>query len=61
MERAARRVAPDAIEPLLFALARLDALAKGIGRGNVWDELRMAALMLAGKPLRLSPGAGTRG
>ena len=41
------------------ALARLDALAKGIGRGNVWDELRTAALTLAGKPLPLSPVAGT--
>ena len=59
MERAARRVPPEAIAPLLAALARLDALAKGIGRGNVWDELRMAAMMLAGKPLALSP-AGTR-
>ena len=28
-----------AIPPLLLRLARLDALAKGIGRGNAWDEL----------------------
>jgi len=54
MERAARRVPPEAIAPLLCALARIDALAKGIGRGNVWDELRMAAMTLAGKPLPLS-------
>ena len=60
MERAARRLPPEAIAPLLCALARLDALAKGIGRGNVWDELRMAAMTLAGKPLRLSTVAGTR-
>jgi DNA polymerase-3 subunit delta len=60
MERAARRVPPEAIAPLLSALARLDALAKGIGRGNVWDELRTAALTLAGKPLPLSPAKGTR-
>ena len=60
MERAARRVPPEAIAPLLSALARLDALAKGIGRGNVWDEFRTAALTLAGKPLPLSPAAGTR-
>ena len=60
MERAARRVPVEAIAPLLSALARLDALAKGIGRGNVWDELRTAALTLAGKPLPLSPVAGTR-
>ncbi len=50
MERAARRVTPTALTPLLRALARLDALSKGIGRGNVWDELRAAALVLAGKP-----------
>jgi DNA polymerase-3 subunit delta len=50
MERAARRVKPGAIVPLLAALARLDALSKGIGRGNVWDELRTTALVLAGKP-----------
>jgi len=50
MERAARRVPPAAIGPLLSALARLDALAKGIGRGNAWDELRTVALMLMGLP-----------
>jgi DNA polymerase-3 subunit delta len=49
MERAAQRVAPAAIPRLLTRLARLDALAKGIGRGNAWDELRELALMLAGK------------
>ncbi len=50
MERAARRFKADAIAPFLAALARLDALSKGIGRGNVWDELRTIALALAGKP-----------
>ena len=50
MERALRRVKPEAIAPLLVALARLDALSKGIGRGNVWDELRATALLLAGRP-----------
>ena len=50
MERAARRIAPSAIQPLLMRLARLDALAKGIGRGNVWDQLRDVALALAGRP-----------
>src|SRR6266705_1037987 len=39
MERAARRVDPATLRPLLIRLARLDALAKGIGRGNVWAEL----------------------
>jgi len=57
MERAARRVPPEAIGPLLGALARLDALAKGIGRGNVWDELRMVAMTLAGKPVLTVAGA----
>jgi DNA polymerase III subunit delta len=51
MERAARRVTPSAIQPLLTRLARLDALAKGIGRGNVWDHLRDVALALAGRPV----------
>jgi DNA polymerase III subunit delta len=50
MERAARRFDSGAIAPLLCALARLDALSKGIGRGNVWDELRTTALAMAGKP-----------
>lgn len=60
MERAARRLPPETIAPLLRALARLDALAKGIGRGNVWDELRMTAMTLAGRPLPLSPVADAR-
>ena len=50
IERAARRVAPSAIQPLLLRLARLDALAKGIGRGSVWDHLRDVTLALAGRP-----------
>jgi DNA polymerase-3 subunit delta len=50
LERAVRRVKPEAIAPLVRALARLDALAKGIGSGNAWDELRSLALALAGKP-----------
>ena len=50
MERAAQRVPPSLIAPLLVAAASLDALAKGIGRGNAWDELESAALALAGRP-----------
>jgi DNA polymerase III subunit delta len=49
MERAARRLDADAITPLLAALARLDALSKGIGRGSAWDELRTTVLTLTGK------------
>ena len=51
LERAARRVDPSSLRPLLIRLARLDALAKGIGRGNVWDELADTALALCGRPL----------
>jgi DNA polymerase-3 subunit delta len=50
MERAARRVRPATVGPLLSALARLDALAKGIGRGNPWDELRSVTMLLIGVP-----------
>jgi DNA polymerase III delta subunit len=53
LERAVTRVAPSTIASLLVALARLDALAKGIGTGNAWDELEALALTLAGvKSLR---------
>ncbi|MCC6869647.1 MAG: DNA polymerase III subunit delta [Burkholderiales bacterium] len=48
LARAARRVSPATIAPLLLALARLDALAKGIGDGNVWDDLTTTGLALAG-------------
>jgi hypothetical protein len=41
-------VPPAAIPELLTRLARLDALAKGIGRGNAWDELLALALALCG-------------
>jgi DNA polymerase-3 subunit delta len=51
LERAVQRVAPAALPPLLLALARLDALAKGLGRGDAWSELADAALALCGKPL----------
>ncbi len=52
LERAAKRVRPAEVMPLLRALARLDALSKGIGRGDAWDELTAVALTLAGKPSR---------
>jgi len=48
LERAARRVDPEALPGLLARLATLDALAKGIGRGNAWDELRSLMLALCG-------------
>jgi DNA polymerase-3 subunit delta len=51
MERAARRVSPNTLGPLLSALARLDALSKGIGRGSPWDELRAVAMLLMKQPV----------
>jgi len=50
MEGAARRTKPDDVVPLMRALANLDAVSKGIGRGNAWDDLRTLALALAGSP-----------
>ena len=50
LEHAVSRVAPASIAPLLCSLAKLDALSKGIGRGDAWDALTDAALMLCGKP-----------
>ena len=51
LERAARRLDRDDIEPLLAALATLDALAKGLGRGDPWDAVVAIALALCGKPV----------
>ena len=51
LEKAAARVPPAAIPGLLAQLARLDALAKGIGRGSAWDDLLSLALSLCGRPL----------
>src|SRR2546422_1738340 len=55
MERAARRIDAAAIPDLLLRLARLDALAKGIGRGSVWNELADLALAIAGRPPPIEP------
>ena len=51
LERAVNRVAPSSVPALLRALARLDALSKGLGQGSVWDALTDIALALCGKPL----------
>jgi DNA polymerase-3 subunit delta len=62
LEQAVRRVAPAQIPVLIAALARLDALAKGLGRGNPWDDLAALALALCGRPARpLSPAGGFAG
>jgi DNA polymerase-3 subunit delta len=50
LERAAQRVPARSISPMLRSLANLDAVSKGIGDGNAWDDLRSLALVLAGKP-----------
>ena len=55
LERAVNRVAPAAVPPLLLALARLDALSKGLGRGDAWDMLADVALKVCGKPVLVSP------
>ena len=59
MERAARRLDASALRVLLVRLARIDALAKGIGRGNVWNELADVALALCGRPLELAEAASS--
>jgi DNA polymerase III subunit delta len=59
MERAARRLDPSVLPTLLVRLARIDALAKGIGKGNVWDELADVALALCGRPLELAETASS--
>jgi hypothetical protein len=55
LERAARRVGGGDVLPLLAALAKLDALAKGIGRGDPWDAAVALALELCGKPATVAP------
>jgi DNA polymerase-3 subunit delta len=56
MEQAARRVSAAATMPMLRALSRLDALSKGIGAGDAWDDLRGLALAVAGHPAVPLPG-----
>jgi len=60
LERAAGRVPPSTIPDLVTRLARLDALAKGIGRGDVWDELLALALTLCGQSRELSKASKAR-
>lgn len=54
LERAAQRIEPARLGSLLQRVARVDALAKGIGLGSAWDELTDIALDLAGRPLLLA-------
>ena len=48
MERAARRVDRAELMRIVAALSRIDALSKGIGRGDAWDELTTTGLALSG-------------
>jgi len=52
MERAAQRIPKDLAPSLVAELARLDALSKGLGSQDPWDELGAVALVLAGRPAR---------
>lgn len=52
MERALRRIPATDLQRMLGALARLDALSKGLGRGNPWSEVAAMAMAIAGKPCR---------
>ena len=58
MERAARRVDPAQLAPLLQQLARLDEMAKGVAPGNVWDEIQDIALALAGRAPQAAASVG---
>jgi DNA polymerase-3 subunit delta len=55
LERAARRVDASRVLPLLASLAKLDALAKGLGRGDPWDALVAIALALCEQPVPVAP------
>ena len=50
LERAARRIDASRVSPLLTSLAKLDALAKGLGRVDPWAALVAIALALCGLP-----------
>jgi hypothetical protein len=41
--------------PMLAALAKLDALAKGIGRGDPWDAVVEIALAVCASPTPVEP------
>ena len=52
LERATKRLGGATLDALLAALSRVDALAKGLGKGSAWDELAALALAVAGAPVR---------
>ena len=54
LERAARRLTLAAVEQALATLATIDAVSKGIGKGNAWDELIVLAMTIAGRTARMA-------
>jgi DNA polymerase-3 subunit delta len=60
LPRAVRRVQPAALEAALLHAARADRLIKGLGRGDMWDELLQVALRLMpdGAPDRVQSNRG---
>lgn len=46
LARAAKRCAPEAVRKALARCAEIDRLAKGLGKGDVWDELLQLGLAL---------------
>ena len=62
LEKAVRRIQPGKIGEMMIAVARLDALAKGLSAGNPWEDLVSLALDLCGTPSRRPAASlGTRG
>jgi DNA polymerase-3 subunit delta len=48
VHEAARRIKPAALGQALRHAARIDRTAKGLARGDVWDELLQLCLRFAG-------------
>jgi DNA polymerase-3 subunit delta len=51
LHRAVRRLDAPGWAQLLRHCARVDRIAKGIGQGNIWDELLQLTLAFAGQPV----------
>lgn len=49
IKRAVQRLSAKALDDALHRASRIDRLAKGIGRGNVWEEFLRLGLLVAGK------------
>lgn len=49
VKRAVQRLSTKVLDDALHCAARIDRLAKGIGRGDVWDEFLRLGLLVAGK------------